>query len=98
MNPRGPQPIADILSDLLARRGYARVQANEAQQAAWSQVVPLAWRQFTRVGGLKRGVLEVFVSNSAMIQELTYQKATLLQNLAIQLPQEKLKDLRFRVG
>ena len=42
--------------------------------------------------------LEVLVANSALVQELTFQKTGLLTKLRQALPQEKIKDLRFKVG
>ena len=39
----GPQRIADILTQLMARRGFARVQGAEAYQSAWNEAAgPLA--------------------------------------------------------
>ena len=47
---------------------------------------------------LRRGKLEVVVANSTLIQELTYQKPTLVAALAQALPDQKIQDLRFRLG
>jgi predicted nucleic acid-binding Zn ribbon protein len=93
-----PQKIANILADLLARRGYGRVQSTEAYEEAWRQAAgPLA-AQYTRVGALKRGALEVTVLNSTLVQELTFQKAALLATLNQLLPEQGIRDLRFRLG
>ena len=95
---RGPQAIGNVLSELMARRGYARVQSAAEYDAAWGQAAgPLA-AQYTRVGGLRRGRLEVVVANSTLMQELGFQKAGLLQSLARLLPDQGIKDLRFRLG
>lgn len=93
-----PQAIGDVLGELISRRGYARVEAGEAFATAWHDAVGAAMQRFTRVGGLKRGTLEVQVANSAMLQELTFQKTALLTKLRAALPQEKIKELRFKVG
>ena len=96
--PRGPQPIANVLSELMARRGYARVQSTERYEAAWSEAAgPLA-AKYTGVGSLRRGVLEVIVANSTLMQELTFQKPILLKTLAETLPDEGIENLRFRLG
>ena len=42
--------------------------------------------------------MEVIVAHSALVQELGFQKATLLATLARLLPDEPIRDLRFRVG
>jgi predicted nucleic acid-binding Zn ribbon protein len=95
---RGPERINNILSELMARRGYARVQSAQQFDAAWNEAAgPLA-AQYSRVGALRRGKLEVVVANSTLVQELMFQKAALLKTLAQLLPDQGIKDLRFRVG
>ena len=95
---KGPERIADVLADLMARRGYARVQSGEAYEAAWHAAAgPLA-AQYSRVGALRRGTLEVVVANSTLIQEFTFQKAFILKTLNEQLPDHAIKNVRFRLG
>ena len=95
---RGPQTIGNVLSELMARRGYARVQSAEAYEAAWREAAgPLA-AKYTRPGQLRRGTLEVVVANSTLMQELGFQKSALLTKLAELLPDEGIKNIRFRVG
>jgi predicted nucleic acid-binding Zn ribbon protein len=96
--PRGPERIANVLSELMARRGFARVQSGAACEAAWREAAgPLA-AKYSRVGQVRRGTLEVVVANSALIQEFTFQKAVLLETLAKLLPDQGIKNLRFRTG
>ncbi len=93
----GPKKIGDIVAGLLARKGYARVQSASACEDAWKEAAgKLA--AHSRPGLVKRGVLEVMVRNSAALQELTFQKKKLLKRLQEKLPDEKITDLRFRVG
>jgi predicted nucleic acid-binding Zn ribbon protein len=96
--PKGPQTIGNILSELMARRGFARVQSAEALETAWRQAAgPLA-AQYTRVGAMHRGALEIIVANSTLVQELGYQKIEILAALQQLLPDEGIKGLRFRAG
>lgn len=95
---RGPQTIGNVLSELMARRGYARVQSAAAYDAAWREAAgPLA-ANYSAVGALRRGTLEIIVANSTIMQELGFQKQALLKNLGELLPDEGIKNLRFRVG
>ncbi len=95
---RGPKAIGDVLSELMARRGYARVQSAAAYDAAWCEAAgPLA-AKYTRVGQLRRGTLEVVVANSPLLQELGFQKTEILKSLAALLPDEGIEGLRFRLG
>lgn len=94
---RGPQPIADVLAQLMARQGFAQQQTAAARQKAWCKAAgELA--AYTRVGPLRRGRLEITVANSTLLQELSFQKPALLKALARLLPDESVGDLRFRVG
>jgi hypothetical protein len=94
----GPERIGDILSQLMARRGFARVQSTEAYEAAWREAAGSLAARYSRVGQLRRGTLEVVVANSALIQEFGFQRATLLKTLNQLLPEQGIKDLRFRLG
>jgi predicted nucleic acid-binding Zn ribbon protein len=96
--PRGPVPIGNILPELMARRGYARVQSAAEYDAAWNEAAGELAAQYTRVGGLRRGRLEVVVANSTLMQELVFQKPALLTALARLLPGQGIEDLRFRLG
>ena len=93
-----PKPIGNILAELMARRGYARERSGNACGEAWVSAAGEAIARYTRATVVRRGVLEVLVSNSMMIQEIGFQKADLLKRLADLLPDEKIRDLKFRVG
>ena len=93
-----PKPIADILAQLLARRGYAREQSAVAFTDAWQRAVGEPLNKLTQAGLLKRGALEITVANSVMMQELGYRKTELLAKLGQLLPDQNIRDLRFRVG
>jgi predicted nucleic acid-binding Zn ribbon protein len=98
MAKRGPQTIGNVLSELMARRGYARVQSAATYDVAWREAAgPLA-AKYTRPGLLRRGTLEVVVANSTLLQEMGFQKQALLKALAGLLPDEGINNLRFRVG
>ena len=98
MTFRKPQPIADVLARLLARRGYARERSNGACAAAWNEAVGEPLAQQTRPGTIRGGVLEVLAANSTLLQELTFQKHELLQKLGRLLPDQPVRELRFRLG
>jgi predicted nucleic acid-binding Zn ribbon protein len=95
---RGPQTIGNVLSELMSRRGYARVQSAAAYEDAWREAAGPLVAEYTRVGQLRRGTLEVVVANSTLMQELGFQKHTLLKTLTDLLPDEGIQNLRFRAG
>ncbi|HXT59680.1 MAG TPA: DUF721 domain-containing protein [Pirellulales bacterium] len=96
--PGRPKAMADVLAELMARRGYARQQASADYSAAWREAAGELIANHTRVGGVRRGALEVIVANSVLLQELTFQKPSILTQLGRLLPQERIGNLKFRVG
>jgi predicted nucleic acid-binding Zn ribbon protein len=94
----GPKSIGDVLGELAARRGFAGVHRACACDAAWRQAVGELAARYSRAGPVHRGKLEITVANSTWLQELSFQRSRLLNTLAGLLPDEKIVDLRFRVG
>ena len=82
----------------MARRGYARERSTVALAEAWQRAAGQLLAQHSRVGLIRQGRLVVTVTHSALVQELTFQKAAILVELRKQLPHENIADLRFRVG
>jgi predicted nucleic acid-binding Zn ribbon protein len=93
-----PQPIKEVLAELILRRGYAREQSTAAYQAAWQKAAGEFLSGHTRCGALRRGVLEVAVANSLLMQEITFRKAALLAELTRLLPDAQIREIRLRVG
>jgi predicted nucleic acid-binding Zn ribbon protein len=96
--PTGPQAIGRIMSRLFARTGYDREQASESLAAAWTAAVPEPLAAHCRPGRVRRGVLEVFVSHSAISQEFSFQKAAVLERLRAALPAAGITDIRCRLA
>ncbi len=95
---RGPQTIGNVISELMSRRGYARVQSAAAYDEAWREAAGPLVARYTRIGQLRRGTLEIVVANSTLVQELGFHKSFLLEKLGQLLPDEGIKNLRYRVG
>jgi predicted nucleic acid-binding Zn ribbon protein len=92
-----PKQIANVLSELIASRGYAQVQSNEDLSAAWGEAAgPLA--KFTRAVGIRRGKLEVIATSSTLLQELRLQEHDLLARLGQLLPHERITGLKLKSG
>ncbi len=95
---RQPKKVADVLSNLMSKRGYARVLATGSLDDAWQKIIGPRFAGDTRPGNIKRGVLEVLVASSSVLQELTFQKKQILTKLKTEAPDQKITDLRFKVG
>ena len=95
---RRPKKIADVVAQLLVQRGYGRIEANEQLAEAWAAAAGEPFAAASRPGKLRRGTLEVAVTNSTIMQEFTFHKQRILAELGRTLPDAKIRDLRFRVG
>lgn len=98
--PNRPAPIrmGDVVNQLMARRGYARILSQSQYEDVWHDMVGEAISQRTRVGNLKRSILEVTVENSVLVQELSFRKSELIAKLRNQFPDHPIADIRFRVA
>lgn len=95
----GPEPLGEILSRLFTARGWGRRGERQRLEAAWNAAVGDAIAARTRIGSLKRGVLEIEVGNGVLMQELaSFRKRKLLDDLKAKLPDTPLRELKFRAG
>ena len=95
----GPKPISEILGELFAARGFGRLRARKELEDAWNAAVGEPGCRQTALGEVRRGVLNVTVANSTLLEELAaFQKPTLLAALRQNAPGTLVHDLRFRVG
>jgi predicted nucleic acid-binding Zn ribbon protein len=95
---RQPKPIADLIAQVVQKRGYAQVRAAGQWNDAWRDAAGEQFAAVTEVGPLRRGVLEVTVANSLVMQELSFEKERILEHLKTARPDAGIKQLRFRVG
>ncbi|MGV3608958.1 MAG: DciA family protein [Planctomycetaceae bacterium] len=89
--------LANVLSQLLAKKGYAHVQSQGLLEDAW-MVSAEGMAAHTRCGKVKRGVLEIFVRDSLVLQEITFHKGELLRRMIAKCPDQKIKEIKFRVA
>jgi predicted nucleic acid-binding Zn ribbon protein len=96
---KGPENLSDVLARLFTARGWGRKSERVRLETAWAEAVGPQFAPETRVGGLRRGVLEVEVRGGVLIQELTqFHKRKLLTALRQKLPATTITDLKFRAG
>ena len=101
---RAPKAARQVIARVMQQKGYAQLQVQSELQSAWRTVVGEQLSQQTRVGRIRKGVLDVFVGNSVVLQELTFQKHQLLSQLrssdALQVKGKNnaIHDIRFHSG
>ncbi|MCS7467386.1 MULTISPECIES: DUF721 domain-containing protein [Stieleria] len=91
------QSIGSLVGQLISRRGYAQIAATDRFHEAIAAAVGNDLAAEVTVGKLNRGVLKVFAKDSVTIQELTFQKRSIIKHIAKQLPDAKISDIRFAV-
>jgi predicted nucleic acid-binding Zn ribbon protein len=97
--PPPPEAIGAILGKLFIARGWGRRQGRLHLESAWNEAVGPRFAGHTRLGSLRRGVLEVIVDSGVLLQELAhFHKRRLLAALRQRLVDTNLADLRFRAG
>jgi len=98
-NRRGPRQLSEILGELFTVRGYGRLLARQELEEAWNAAVGEPYCQQTRLGDVRRGVLNVTVAHSTLLEELAaFRKPSLLAALRTSAPATPIHDIRFRVG
>ena len=98
IHPRYPTRAREALNQLMARSGYGQTQSNQQREQVWQQAVGQPLASHSRAVRLSRGVLTVLVSNSAIMQELTFQQQQLVEKIKELNSDLKVRSIRFRVG
>lgn len=97
IQPRRPKKVADVLSRLIARRGYIRGRESGQLGADWASIVGPAIAARTRPGTVRRGVLTVSVTDAILVQELTFGKKDIIARLNAQDPERAIRNIRFKL-
>ena len=91
-----PQRLSNVVTDLIALRGWGQVQGHAQLADAWKKVAGTSVAAATRVVGIRRGVLQVAVGNSPLLSELSaYRRPSLLAALSQEYPELKIRGLKF---
>jgi len=98
-NCRGPRALSEILGELFTARGYGRLRALSRLEEVWNTAVGEPHCQQTRVGEVRRGILNITVGHPTLLEELAaFRKPALLEALRVGAPGTTIHDIRFRVG
>ncbi len=93
-----PFRLGSALSELIAIRGYARIEENRRYHLAWKAVADAAWLPHTKVSRVVRGRMEIDVNNGPLLSELSsFHARDLLARLQAEHAELKIKDLKFRL-
>ena len=94
----GPQPLSRAVSELIALRGYARVEGARQLQSAWAQAAGATIARQTRAVAIRRGVLHVSVDHAPLLSELAgFYRHSLLEKFRELHADLGVRDLKFKL-
>ncbi|MDO4551381.1 MAG: DUF721 domain-containing protein [Planctomycetia bacterium] len=94
---KGISSLGDLIPDFMAKTGINRTRRQDDVAEKWLEIAA-DFRENTAYDGLRRGVLEILVSDALVIQELMFRKKEFLEKMREAYPKAKFQDIRFRVG
>jgi hypothetical protein len=97
IDQRPVRPIGSLINQLMSRRGYAQVSVNEMLNRTIARVLDPHLHATFLVGNLRGGVLQIFAKDSVSLQELSFRKRAILQELQKSMPECQVRELRFRI-
>jgi predicted nucleic acid-binding Zn ribbon protein len=74
-------PLGDALGGFLKRSGLAGLMKYPELHEAWQKTVGADIARHTRVSRFQRGALEIAVDSSALLNDIQFHKAALLQDM-----------------
>ncbi len=91
-----PSRLGDVLSRLIRSRGLVETSAVEQLNAVWKQVAGAEIGARSTVNKLRDGVLEIAVSNGAVLEQLrSYLHQTMLEKVQAALPESQIRIIRY---
>ena len=93
-----PEDIKDILSKLITKIQRRGPGTKEKISNAWQRAAGEKAEPHSRPVTIKRKILTVEVDSSTWIYALNLKKKNILDYLKKELGEDKIKDVRFRMG
>ena len=98
MKKSTPQPIGDVLKDVVEKLSQPRQKDITKIASVWPAVMGKEFVGHARPASLRKGTLRIFVENSAWFYQANLQKERLLQTLKRKIGEKKVQDIQFRIG
>lgn len=97
--PADPKMLGDLLQAFIVERGLNRMLSANVIENTVFQILGPQKSSMVRVGQLRRGILNITVSNSCLLGELrSFQKPAIMKALRESGAASGLTDIRFRVS
>lgn len=93
-----PQPISDVLKDVVEKLSQAKRGDVAKIFAVWGTCAGKQLARHTRPTQLRKGTLKVLVDDSAWFYQANLQRERLLQSLQRKMGAEKVQKIQFSIG
>lgn len=100
-----PKEIKDVVSGILSsltgeKNGQKskRILFKEEIEKIWEEAAGKRASMYSKPASLRNGLMIVLVNNSAWLYEMTFRKNEIIKNLKSKLGDDKLDDIRFKIG
>lgn len=91
-----PVHLRDVLARLIRQRGLANSSANSELNDLWKSIVPPEISSRSRIKRISDGVVEVAVSNNAVMEQLRgFYEHDVLNELKQRKPEYNIRSIRF---
>lgn len=99
-----PQPsrlhaksIASIIDRLMLEKGYSAEQSRDLIEEKWRLAVGSLLSSQSKIGQIKRGVLQIFAANEIVRSELEFEKGKALKLLQSELPTMRITGIKVHL-
>lgn len=98
MRKTTPQPIGDVLKDVVEQLGQTKKKDIARIFSLWPALAGKQLSRHTQPVSLRRGTLLINVDESAWLYQVNLQKEVLLKRLKTKLGADKIQKLQLRIG
>ena len=93
-----PQPISDVLKNVVGKLSQTKKKDVIKILSAWTAIAGRQLARHTRPVNLKKETLRVFVDDSAWFYQANLEKEELLKALKRKIGENKIQKIQFRIG
>lgn len=93
-----PESVGELLPRVLDELGLGDTSAAVRLVRVWDEVLGESFAAHCRPEGIRGGVIQARVRDSAWMQRIQLEKPRILARLAEQLGEDAPKELRMRIG
>ncbi len=98
MRKGSPQPIGDVLKNVVERLSQTKKEDVFEIVSAWTSVAGKSLSRHTKPARLTKATLLISVDESAWFYQANLQKDKLLKALQKKVGREKIQKIQFRIG